>query len=98
MMYWIFLVYGTPAEEEPAVDTTQLEGRLIDVELSNEPKIPYTIPVEEVFIQKLSLLLNMPLKTLRSKILKAFKVRPQLKYGFMQDLGRMYAPPVYGVR
>ncbi len=47
--------------------------------ISEEPKVPYIIPVDETFVQSISLLPNMPLKTLRTKLIKALKARPTAK-------------------
>jgi len=56
--------------------------------LSAEPTTSSSASVEETFIQTLHILPNLPLKTLRLKILKALKTKPSAKIRIYARLRR----------
>ncbi|KAG8856907.1 hypothetical protein FRB91_012014 [Serendipita sp. 411] len=77
---WSSLVklHGEPAEEAPSTDTGKLQDRMMTVEvyrLSEIPQNPSHRP-QVVFQQTLQVLPNMPIKTLRLKLLKILKAKP----------------------
>ncbi|KAG8784276.1 hypothetical protein FRC15_003587 [Serendipita sp. 397] len=77
---WPTLVklHGEPGEEAPSTDTGKLQDRMMTVEvyrLSEIPQNPSHRP-QVVFQQTLQVLPNMPIKTLRLKLLKILKAKP----------------------
>jgi hypothetical protein len=56
--------------------------------LSAEPTMSSSTSVEETFIQTLHILPNLPLKTLRLKILKTLKAKPSAKIRIYARLRR----------
>ncbi|KAG8829910.1 hypothetical protein FRC17_005800, partial [Serendipita sp. 399] len=89
---WTALVqlHGEPEEGAPSIDTGRLQSRLMTVEvyrLFEAPQNPVHRP-EEVFQQTLQVLPNMPVKTLRLKLLKTFKAKPNTEMRVFMKLKR----------
>lgn len=88
-------LHGEPEEEAPRVDTTRLQSRLITINvfvLTEVPQMGTSKRPEQKFQQSLQLLPNMPIKTLRLKLLKIFKAKPMTQIRVFVDLVQEGSP------